>query len=308
MRALPVVADERSLSRYLGEIRRIPMLEPGEEYMLAKRWREHGDWEAAHRLVASHLRLVVKIAMGYRGYGLPISEVVSEGNVGMMRAVKRFDPEKGFRLATYAMWWIRAAIQEYVLNSWSLVKIGTTANQKKLFFNLRRVKSRIGAIDGDLRPDQVTRIASQLGVAEHDVVAMNGRLSGDTSLNAPFGDAGGDGEWQDVLVDESASQESVLAAEEEQRNRLIALQQALTGLSPRERRIFEERRLVDDPKTLEVLSTEFGVSRERVRQIEVRAFEKVRRAVRRGLAQSERPRGGVARYSNAAREGLASRV
>jgi RNA polymerase sigma-32 factor len=287
--ALPVLANEGGLSRYLDEIRKFPMLEPSEEYMLAKRWREHGDREAAHKLVTSHLRLVAKIAMGYRGYGLPISEVVSEGNVGLMQAVKRFEPDKGFRLATYAMWWIKAAIQEYILRSWSLVKMGTTANQKKLFFNLRKAKGRISALEeGDLRPDQVKQIATQLGVTEQDVVDMNRRLGGDASLNAPLREEG-EGEWQDWLVDDSASQESMLAAEEEGQNRLTALREALSVLNPRERRIFEARRLAEDPITLEELSTEFGVSRERVRQIEVRAFEKVQEAVKKNLAQIEAP-------------------
>jgi len=287
--ALPVLANEGGLSRYLDEIRRFPMLEPHEEYMLAKRWREHGDREAAHKLVTSHLRLVAKIAMGYRGYGLPIGEVVSEGNVGLMQAVKRFEPEKGFRLATYAMWWIKAAIQEYILRSWSLVKMGTTANQKKLFFNLRKAKSRISALDeGDLHPDQVKQIATQLGVTEQDVVDMNRRLGGDTSLNAPLREEG-EGEWQDWLVDAGASQEQILVAEEEGQNRLSALRNALSVLNPRERRIFEARRLADDPMTLEDLSTEFGVSRERVRQIEVRAFEKVQEAVKKNLARIEEP-------------------
>ncbi|PVE23936.1 RNA polymerase sigma factor RpoH [Microvirga sp. KLBC 81] len=287
--ALPVLANEGGLSRYLDEIRRFPMLEPHEEYMLAKRWREHGDREAAHKLVTSHLRLVAKIAMGYRGYGLPISEVVSEGNVGLMQAVKRFEPDKGFRLATYAMWWIKAAIQEYILRSWSLVKMGTTANQKKLFFNLRKAKGRISALDeGDLRPEQVKQIATQLGVTEQDVVDMNRRLGGDASLNAPLREEGeGGGEWQDWLVDQSESQEQVLAEEEEGQNRLTALRNALSVLNPRERRIFEARRLSEDPITLEELSTEFGVSRERVRQIEVRAFEKVQEAVKKNLTQIE---------------------
>ncbi|MEE7455749.1 RNA polymerase sigma factor RpoH [Methylorubrum populi] len=288
--ALPVLANEGGLSRYLDEIRKFPMLEPAEEFTLAKSWRDEGDREAAHRLVTSHLRLVAKIAMGYRGYGLPISEVVSEGNVGLMQAVKRFDPDKGFRLATYAMWWIKAAIQEYILRSWSLVKMGTTANQKKLFFNLRKAKGRISALDeGDLRPDQVKQIATSLGVPEQDVVDMNRRLSGDTSLNAPLREEG-EGEWQDWLVDNSPSQETVLAREEEGRNRLSALRDALGVLNPRERRIFEARRLADDPITLEDLSGEFGVSRERVRQIEVRAFEKVQEAVKRNLATRELPR------------------
>ena len=288
--ALPVLANEGGLSRYLDEIRKFPMLEPAEEFTLAKSWRDEGDREAAHRLVTSHLRLVAKIAMGYRGYGLPISVVVSEGNVGLMQAVKRFDPDKGFRLATYAMWWIKAAIQEYILRSWSLVKMGTTANQKKLFFNLRKAKGRISALDeGDLRPDQVKQIATSLGVPEQDVVDMNRRLSGDTSLNAPLREEG-EGEWQDWLVDNSPSQETVLAREEEGRNRLSALRDALGVLNPRERRIFEARRLADDPITLEDLSGEFGVSRERVRQIEVRAFEKVQEAVKRNLATRELPR------------------
>ncbi|MFE1602838.1 RNA polymerase sigma factor RpoH [Methylobacterium sp. ID0610] len=291
--ALPVLANEGGLSRYLDEIRRFPMLEPTEEYMLAKSWREHGDREAAHKLVTSHLRLVAKIAMGYRGYGLPIGEVVSEGNVGLMQAVKRFDPDKGFRLATYAMWWIKAAIQEYILRSWSLVKMGTTANQKKLFFNLRKAKGRISALDeGDLRPEQVKQIATRLGVPEQDVIDMNRRLSGDASLNAPLREEG-EGEWQDWLVDDSPSQETVLAREEEGQNRLAALRDALGVLNARERRIFEARRLAEDPITLEDLSSEFGVSRERVRQIEVRAFEKVQDAVKRNLASRETARAGV---------------
>jgi RNA polymerase sigma-32 factor len=289
--ALPILASEGGLSRYLDEIRRFPMLEPQEEFMLAKRWREHGDRQAAHKLVTSHLRLVAKIAMGYRGYGLPISEVVSEGNVGLMQAVKRFEPDKGFRLATYAMWWIKAAIQEYILRSWSLVKMGTTANQKKLFFNLRKAKGRISALDeGDLKPDQVKRIARQLGVTEQDVVDMNRRLGGDASLNSPLrSDGEGDGEWQDWLVDESANQEQMLVADEEGQNRMKALREALSVLNQRERRIFEARRLQEDPMTLEDLSTEFGVSRERVRQIEVRAFEKVQDAVKKGMARIEAP-------------------
>ena len=291
--ALPVLANEGGLSRYLDEIRRFPMLEPTEEYMLAKSWREHGDRDAAHKLVTSHLRLVAKIAMGYRGYGLPIGEVVSEGNVGLMQAVKRFDPDKGFRLATYAMWWIKAAIQEYILRSWSLVKMGTTANQKKLFFNLRKAKGRISALDeGDLRPDQVKQIATRLGVPEQDVIDMNRRLGGDASLNAPLREEG-EGEWQDWLVDDSPTQETVLARAQEGQNRLAALKDALGVLNPRERRIFEARRLADDPITLEDLSSEFGVSRERVRQIEVRAFEKVQDAVKRNLASREAPRAGV---------------
>ncbi len=286
--AFPLVSAEGGLSRYLAEIRRFPMLEPQEEYMLAKRWREHGDRDAAQKLVTSHLRLVAKIAMGYRGYGLPIGEVVSEGNVGLMQAVKRFEPDKGFRLATYAMWWIRAAIQEYILRSWSLVKMGTTANQKKLFFNLRKAKSHISALEeGDLRPDQVKSIATSLGVTEQDVVDMNRRMSGDASLNAPIRQEGEGGEWQDWLVDDTSSQESLLVESEESDNRLGALRQALGTLNERERRIFEARRLLDEPVTLEELSAEFGISRERVRQIEVRAFEKVQKAVVAGLAKVE---------------------
>ncbi|QCI69044.1 RNA polymerase sigma factor RpoH [Phreatobacter stygius] len=277
--SLPILSAEAGLSRYLDEIRKFPMLQPQEEYMLAKSWREHGDSKAAHRLVTSHLRLVAKIAMGYRGYGLPIGEVVSEGNVGLMQAVKRFEPDKGFRLATYAMWWIKASIQEYILRSWSLVKMGTTANQKKLFFNLRKAKSSISALeDGDLRPDQVKIIATKLGVEEQDVIDMNRRLGGDASLNAPLREDG-DGEWQDWLADDSDSQENVLAESEEADNRRSALMKALTVLNERERIIFEERRLKDDPITLEELAERFGVSRERVRQIEVRAFEKVQDAV-----------------------------
>ena len=285
--ALPMISGESGLSRYLTEIRKFPMLQPEQEYMLAKRWREHDDPDAAHQLVTSHLRLVAKIAMGYRGYGLPIGEVVSEGNVGLMQAVKRFEPDKGFRLATYAMWWIRASIQEYILRSWSLVKMGTTASQKKLFFNLRKAKSQISALDeGDLRPDQVDIIATRLGVSKQDVIDMNRRMSGDASLNAPLREEG-EGEWQDWLVDESSSQESILADQEEKDNRLGALQSALTVLNDRERRIFEARRLADDPITLEDLSDEFDISRERVRQIEVRAFEKVQAAVKSGVAQIE---------------------
>jgi RNA polymerase sigma-32 factor len=285
--ALPALSADGGLSRYLAEIRRFPMLQPEEEYMLAKRWREHGDREAAQKLITSHLRLVAKISMGYRGYGLPIGEVISEGNVGLMQAVKRFEPEKGFRLATYAMWWIRASIQEYILRSWSLVKMGTTANQKKLFFNLRKAKSQISALEeGDLKPDQVKTIATRLGVSEQEVVDMNRRLGGDSSLNAPIRQEG-EGEWQDWLVDESSDQESVLVQQEEADNRLSALRQALSVLNDRERRIFEARRLADDPVTLEQLSEEFGVSRERVRQIEVRAFEKVQAAVKAGVARIE---------------------
>jgi RNA polymerase sigma-32 factor len=286
--ALPLLTAESGLTHYLEEIRRFPMLEPQDEFMLAKRWREHGDRDAAHKLVTSHLRLVAKIAMGYRGYGLPISEVISEGNVGLMQAVKRFEPDKGFRLATYAMWWIKAAIQEYILRSWSLVKMGTTANQKKLFFNLRKAKSKISALEeGDLRPDQVKLIAKRLGVTEQDVVDMNRRLGGDVSLNAPIRDDGDSGEWQDWLVDEVSDQETRLVEDEESDNRKKALGEALSVLNERERRIFEARRLADDPITLEDLAAEFGVSRERVRQIEVRAFEKVQRAVKHRLAAME---------------------
>ena len=288
--ALPIMTAEGGLTRYLEEIRRFPMLEPQEEFMLAKSWREHGDRDAAHKLVTSHLRLVAKIAMGYRGYGLPISEVVSEGNVGLMQAVKRFEPDKGFRLATYAMWWIKASIQEYILRSWSLVKMGTTANQKKLFFNLRKAKSKISALqEGDLRPDQVEIIAKRLGVTKQDVIDMNRRLGGDASLNAPIREDGDCGEWQDWLADDSESQETVMAAHEELDNRRKALSSALGVLNDRERRIFEARRLADDPVTLEELAEEFGVSRERVRQIEVRAFEKVQKAVKNKVAAMETP-------------------
>jgi len=277
---LPSISADGGLSRYLQEIRQFPMLEPNEEYMLAKRWREHEDPEAAHRLVTSHLRLVAKIAMGYRGYGLPIGEVISEGNVGLMQAVKRFEPEKGFRLATYAMWWIRAAIQEFILRSWSLVKMGTTASQKKLFFNLRKVKGQIEALeDGDLRPDQVALIATKLGVPEEDVISMNRRLGGDSSLNAPLR-ADAEGEWQDWLVDDEPDQETRLADSEELGQRRQLLVNAMGALNDRERHIFEARRLADEPATLEDLSQEFGVSRERIRQIEVRAFEKVQKSVK----------------------------
>jgi RNA polymerase sigma-32 factor len=289
--ALPIMTAEGGLSRYLEEIRRFPLLDPQQEFMLAKLWRERGNREAAHKLVSSHLRLVAKIAMGYRGYGLPIAEVVSEGNIGLMQAVKRFEPDKGFRLATYAMWWIRASIQEYILRSWSLVKMGTTANQKKLFFNLRKAKSKISALqEGDLRPEQVELIAKRLGVNEQDVIDMNRRLGGDASLNTPIRDDGDSGEWQDWLADESESQESVMAAHQELDNRRRALSSSLNMLNGRERRIFEARRLVDEPVTLEELAEEFGVSRERVRQIEVRAFEKVQKAVRRSIAAIEQPK------------------
>ena len=279
--ALPSVAREGNLARYLEEIRRFPMLAPEEEYMLAKRWREHDDRDAAQKLVTSHLRLVAKIAMGYRGYGLPLSELISEGNVGMMQAVKRFDPDRGFRLATYAMWWIRAAIQEYVLHSWSLVKMGTTAAQKKLFFNLRKIKGQLQAIDeGDLSPENVKRIAKELSVPESDVVSMNRRLSApDNSLNAPLR-ADGDGEWQDWLVDEGPTQETRLGDRQELGLRRDLLRTAMTHLTARERDILVERRLKDEPATLEDLSRRYGISRERVRQIEVRAFEKLQRAIK----------------------------
>lgn len=278
---IPAVSSESSLSRYLQEIRRFPMLLPEEEFMLAKAWREHGDSKAAHKLVTSHLRLVAKIAMGYRGYGLPLSELISEGNVGMMQAVKRFEPDRGFRLATYAMWWVRAAIQEYILHSWSLVKIGTTAAQKKLFFNLRRLKGQMQAIDdGDLSPEHVNKIATTLDVSEQEVVDMNRRLaSPDHSLNAPLR-VDGEGEWQDWLEDERANQEIVLADQEESGKRRKLLVDAMKGLNERERDILAERRLRDNPTTLEDLSQKYGISRERVRQIEVRAFEKLQKAVR----------------------------
>jgi RNA polymerase sigma-32 factor len=289
--SLPTIsAGENGLNRYLAEIRRFPMLEPQEEYMLAKRFLEHEDTKAAHKLVTSHLRLVAKIAMGYRGYGLPIGEVISEGNVGLMQAVKKFDPERGFRLATYAMWWIKASIQEYILRSWSLVKMGTTANQKRLFFNLRKVKSRIQAVeDGDLRPDQVAEIATKLNVSEEEVVSMNRRLAGDASLNAPIKASEGEsGQWQDWLVDDSDSQEDMLVEQDELETRRAMLKNALGVLNERERRIFEARRLRDDPITLEDLSSEFNISRERVRQIEVRAFEKVQDAVQKAAAASDK--------------------
>lgn len=280
-KSLPTIAGGSSgLARYLEEIRRFPMLEPDQEYMLAKRWREHSDPDAAQQLITSHLRLVARIAMGYRGYGLPIGEVISEGNVGLMQAVKRFEPDRGFRLATYAMWWIRASIQEYILRSWSLVKMGTTAAQKKLFFNLRRAKSQLQALEeGDLRPEHVKSIAKKLGVTEEDVISMNRRLGGDASLNAPVRSDAESGEWQDWLVDDAPDQEEQLVKSEESNRRKNYLASALSMLNERERRIFEARRLADEPVTLEDLSAEFGVSRERIRQIEVRAFEKVQKAV-----------------------------
>lgn len=277
---LPSLSVEGGLNRYLQEIRKFPMLEPDEEFMLAKRYKEHADPAAAQRLITSHLRLVAKIAMGYRGYGLPISEVISEGNVGLMHAVKRFEPDKGFRLATYAMWWIRAAIQEYVLRSWSLVKIGTTAAQKRLFFNLRKIKGQIAALDdGNLHPDQIKQIATTLSVSEADVVSMNQRLSGDTSLNAPMRADEGSSEWQDWLVDDTPDQETTLGESEEFTERMQLLSSAMQDLNDREKAIFQARRLRDEPATLEELAQEYSVSRERIRQIEVRAFEKVQEAV-----------------------------
>jgi len=278
---LTIPAEGSSLSRYLEEIRRFPMLEPEEEFVLAKNWQEHGDVEAAHRLVTSHLRLVAKIAMGYRGYGLPLNEIISEGNVGLMQAVKRFDPDRGFRLATYAMWWIRASIQEYILHSWSLVKMGTTAAQKKLFFNLRKLKGQMQAIDeGDLRPETVKAIAERLDVTENDVVEMNRRLEGsDHSLNVPLR-SDSETQWQDWLVDDAASQESTVADADEFDHRMSLLHRAMAVLNERERHILSERRLKDEPTTLEELSAQYGISRERVRQIEVRAFEKLQRAIK----------------------------
>jgi RNA polymerase sigma-32 factor len=280
--ALSVMSPDGGLSRYLSEIRKFPMLAKDEEFMLAKRWQEHEDPDAAHRLVTSHLRLVAKIAMGYRGYGLPIGEVISEGNVGLMQAVKKFDPDKGFRLATYAMWWIRASIQEYILRSWSLVKMGTTAAQKKLFFNLRKAKSEISALqEGDMHPDQVSVIATKLGVLDEEVISMNRRLSGgDASLNSPMR-ADSESEWQDWLVDDKTpSQETVVADSQEKSIRMSLLEEAMTELSDRERHILTERRLKDEPTTLEDLASQYGVSRERVRQIEVRAFEKLQKSMK----------------------------
>ncbi|QDL93061.1 RNA polymerase sigma factor RpoH [Paroceanicella profunda] len=281
--SLPAPSPEQGLSRYLSEIRKFPMLEPDQEYMLAKAWVDHEDKESAHKLVTSHLRLAAKIAMGYRGYGLPTAEVVSEANVGLMQAVKRFDPEKGFRLATYAMWWIRASIQEYILRSWSLVKMGTTASQKKLFFNLRKAKNRIGALEeGDLRPEHVEKIAHDLGVTENDVVSMNRRLSGgDASLNAPLKtDGEGSAEWQDWLADDDADQATAYAEQDELDSRRSLLMDAMQALNERERHILTERKLRDEPVTLEELSGVYNVSRERIRQIEVRAFEKLQKKMR----------------------------
>lgn len=291
MTSLPVAlpfSPENNLTRYLQDIRKFPMLEREEEYMLAKRFAEHGDAKAAHRLVTSHLRLAAKIAKGYRGYGLPLADLISEGNVGIMQAVKRFDPERGFRLSTYAMWWIRASIQEYILHSWSLVKMGTTAAQKKLFFNLRRLKGQLQAIDGgDLHPETVAEIAQRLDVNEKDVIEMNGRMSGhDHSLNAPLR-TDSEGEWMDWLEDESPSQESLVAENEERTNRQQLLRNAMTGLNDRERHILTERQLRDDPPTLEVLSQEYGISRERVRQIEARAFAKIQKAVKNAAIEQQ---------------------
>ena len=280
---IPALGGEQSLNRYLSEIRKFPLLQPEEEYMLAKRFQEHGDPEAAAKLVTSHLRLVAKIAMGYRGYGLPASELISEGNIGLMQGVKKFEPDRGFRLATYAMWWIRASIQEYILRSWSLVKMGTTAAQKKLFFNLRRMKSQIDAFeDGDLSPEHVAKIATDLGVTEEEVTTMNRRMAmgGDTSLNVMVGEDG-DAQWQDWLVDNDPLQDERIADEQEKDVRHDMLTQAMDSLNDREKHILAERRLADDPKTLEELSQVYGVSRERVRQIEVRAFDKLQKAMMR---------------------------
>jgi RNA polymerase sigma-32 factor len=286
--AIPVIGGGGNLSAYLAEIRKFPMLQPDEEFMLAKRWREHGDLAAAHKLVTSHLRLVAKIAMGYRGYGLPLAELVSEGNVGMMQAVKRFDPDKGFRLATYAMWWIRASIQEYILHSWSLVKLGTTAAQKKLFFNLRKLKAKLKHVEeGDLPPEKLKHISKELNVTEDEVVQMNRRLAApDHSLNAPLRHDG-DMEWQDWLVDERPDQETIVADEEQSKVRRQLLVEAMKTLTPRERQILQERRLRDDPLTLEDLSQQFGISRERVRQIEVRAFEKLQKAIKQKVVEQK---------------------
>ena len=280
--ALPALSPDGNLSRYLEQIRSFPMLEPEQEYMLAKSWKDRGDVDAAHQLVTSHLRLVAKIAMGYRGYGLPIADLISEGNLGMMHAVKKFEPDKGFRLATYAMWWIRASIQEYILRSWSLVKLGTTAAQKKLFFNLRRMKGEMQALEeGDLRPENVAEIARRLDVSTQEVINMNRRLSGgDASLNAPLGGMDGDGEWQDWLADDEPNQADVYTDKNEFSARMDLLTSAMEGLTEREKHIIVERRLKDDPTTLEDLSQVYNVSRERIRQIEVRAFEKLQKAIR----------------------------
>jgi RNA polymerase sigma-32 factor len=286
----PMLTAESGIDRHFKEIQRFPMLDPQEEYMLARRWREEGDRDAADRLITSHLRLVAKIAKGFRGYGLPIADLISEGHVGLMQAAERFEPERGFRFSTYAVWWIKAAIQEYILRSWSLVKMGTSANQKKLFFNLRKAKSRLSALDeGDMRPDQVKLVAKRLGVTEQDVINMNRRLGGDVSLNDPIREDGDSGEWQDWLVDESPDQETTLVASDEFNNHRKVLSDALGVLNERERRIFEGRRLAEDPITLAELADEFGVSRERVRQIEVRVFEKVQKAVKDCIATIETP-------------------
>ncbi len=288
--SIPAGGGEAGLNRYLTEIKKFPILAPEEEYMLAKAWREHNDTDAAARLVNSHLRLVAKIAMGYRGYGLPVSELISEGNIGLMQGVKKFEPDRGFRLATYAMWWIRASIQEFILRSWSLVKMGTTAAQKKLFFNLRRMKNQLDAFeDGDLKPADVAKIATDLGVTEAEVVSMNRRMSmgGDTSLNAPLRDTDGEGQWQDFLVDNGPLQDEVVADTEERQVRHDLLNQAMESLNEREKNILVERRLSEEPKTLEDLSQVYGVSRERIRQIEVRAFEKLQAALLR-LAGEQR--------------------
>ena len=286
----PILTAQSGIDHYFKEIQRFPMLDPQEEYMLAKRWRDAGDRDAAHRLIISHLRLVAKIARGYRGYGLPIADLISEGHVGLMQAIERFEPERGFRFSTYAVWWIKAAIQGYILRSWSLVKIGTTASHRKLFFNLRKAKSRISALDeGDMRPDQVKLIAKRLGVTERAVIDMNRRLGGDASLNDAIREDRDSAEWQDWLVGDSPDQETTLAAKEEFDNRRNALSVVLGALNARARRIFESRRLAEDPMTLAELADEFGVSRERVRQIEARAFEKVQEAVKNRLAAIETP-------------------
>jgi RNA polymerase sigma-32 factor len=289
-RRQPAAASKKASAGYLDGIRRFAMLERDQEYMLAKRWREHGDRDAANKLVTSHLRLAVKVAMNYRGYGLPVSEIISEGNVGLLQALDRFEPDRGFRFSTYAVWWIRAAIQDYILRSWSLVKIGTTASQKKLFFKLRSAKNKIAAMQsGDMRPDQVALIAKNLGVTDREVIDMNRRLGGDSSLNAPIHDEGEAGEWQDYLVDQSPSPEALLAVRDETDRQQKALTHAIGVLNPRERRIFEARHLADQPMTLEDLAVEFNVSRERVRQIEVRAFEKVRKAAKNRVAETQAP-------------------
>jgi RNA polymerase sigma-32 factor len=279
--SIPALSSEDGLNRYLAEIRKFPLLAPEEEYMLAKRFQTHGDTKAAHKLVTSHLRLVAKIAMGYRGYGLPVSELISEGNIGLMQGVKKFEPDRGFRLATYAMWWIKASMQEFILRSWSLVKLGTTAAQKKLFFNLRKMKNNLDAYeDGDLRPADVKKIATHLGVTEDEVISMNRRMlgGGDTSLNVSLNEEG-EGQWQDALADDRPLQDEVYAEAQERISRRALLIEAMEALNDREKAILTERRLVDEPKTLEDLSQEFGVSRERVRQIEVRAFEKLQQAM-----------------------------